>query len=129
MKYVDSSVGLARIFAENRRPNEEFWSESIVSSRLFEYEMWSRIHALGLARTHGEAAHQILHHVSLVEMNPNVLARVLDPYPLPVRTLDALHLATVEWLREQGETVLLASYDSRMNAVARALGIPLADLD
>lgn len=62
-------------------------------------------------------------------MNPNVLARVLDPYPLPVRTLDALHLATVEWLREQGETVLLASYDSRMNAVARALGIPLADLD
>lgn len=60
MKYVDSSVGLARIFAENRRPNEEFWSESIVSSRLFEYEMWSRIHALGLARTHGEAAHQIL---------------------------------------------------------------------
>ena len=129
MIYVDSSIGLARVFAEDRRPSEEFWVQPIVSSRLFEYEMWSRINSLGLARTHGDTVQQILPYMGLVEMIPSVLARALDPFPLPVRTLDALHLATIEYLRGLGREISLASYDNRMNAVARALGIPLANPD
>jgi hypothetical protein len=42
-----------------------------------------------------------------------------------VRTLDALHLSTLEFLREQAQVVELATYDERMLAVARAMGIPL----
>jgi hypothetical protein len=50
----------------------------------------------------------------------------LEPFPISVRTLDALHLATAEFLRAQGEPMELASYDNRLLAGARALGIPTA---
>jgi predicted nucleic acid-binding protein len=47
---------------------------------------------------------------------------------ITLRTLDALHLATIEFLRRQGETVELASYDDRLLAAAEAVGIPVARL-
>jgi hypothetical protein len=40
--------------------------------------------------------------------------------------LDGLHLATVEFLRAQGEPVELASYDNRLLAATRALGVLVA---
>ena len=46
-----------------------------------------------------------------------------------LRALDALHLASCAHLAEHGPTVLLASYDRGMIAVARAMEIPLFDLD
>ncbi|HYU11198.1 MAG TPA: hypothetical protein VEK82_01385 [Stellaceae bacterium] len=63
-----------------------------------------------------------------IEMTERVLVRALTPFPIPVRTLDALHLATIEFLRAQGETVELASYDNRLVAAAQALGISLTAL-
>ena len=38
MIYVDTSVALAHLFAEDRRPPASFWTETLVSSRLLEYE-------------------------------------------------------------------------------------------
>jgi predicted nucleic acid-binding protein len=66
--------------------------------------------------------------LALVELAPPVLARALEPFPLPVRTLDALHLASAEFLRGQGQKLSLASYDERLSAAARRMGIPLADV-
>jgi predicted nucleic acid-binding protein len=66
--------------------------------------------------------------VAFVELQLPVLARALDPFPLAVRTLDALHLATVEFLRARGQPVEIASYDERLNDAARRLGIPVAAL-
>jgi hypothetical protein len=57
-----------------------------------------------------------------------VLARALDPWPVPLRTLDALHLATADYLCRQGEPIELASYDRRLIAAAEALAIPIANL-
>ena len=45
-----------------------------------------------------------------------VLSRTLERFPVPVRTLDALHLASIELLREQSIEIKLATYDSRMLA-------------
>jgi hypothetical protein len=42
----------------------------------------------------------------------------------PVRTLDAIHLAAIEFIRSQGASVQLASYDERLIDIARLLGIP-----
>ncbi len=57
-----------------------------------------------------------------------VLARAVQPFPAPIRTLDALHLASLEFLREEGVAVRLASYDQRQSAIAERLGIPIQDL-
>ena len=45
MTYVDTSVLLAHLLDEQRRPPVSLWSESLVTSRLTHYEMWVRIHA------------------------------------------------------------------------------------
>jgi hypothetical protein len=126
--YLDSSVALAHLLTEERRPPETLWKESLVSSRLLEYELWTLLHAQGLTRSHAAAADAMLAGLAFVEMTPLVLTRALEPFPVPVRTLDALHLASIEFLRSQGQRVALASYDERQLAVARSLHIPLVDL-
>lgn len=126
MIYLDSSVALAHLLAEDRAPPPDLWQTPLIASRLLAYELWNRIHARNLARSHGDDVRTLLGHVALIELAPPVLVRALDPFPRPVRTLDALHLASIEFLRARGQIVELASYDERLNAVARALGIPLA---
>ncbi|HEY3909673.1 MAG TPA: hypothetical protein VGM07_07260 [Stellaceae bacterium] len=66
--------------------------------------------------------------MSLTGMSELALARALQPFPIAVRTLDALYLATIEFFRGQGGAVHLASYDNRLSAAVQTLGIPLAAL-
>ena len=128
MIYVDASVALAHLLGEDRAPPKRLWEDRLVASRLLEYESWTRVHALGLASSHGAKLQALLERIALVEMVPPVLRRALAPFPIPVPTLDALHLATVEFLRERRLDVSLASYDKRLATAAGALGVPLTDL-
>lgn len=48
MIYVDTSVVLAQILAEDRKPPRSFWDEDLISSRLLEYEVWTRLNARNL---------------------------------------------------------------------------------
>ena len=129
MIYLDTSVALVHLLAEDRRPPASLWSETLVASRLMEYEVWTRLHARGLADSHGEAARGLIGRIALLELSPPVLVRALDAFPVSVRTLDALHLASCGYLRSQGQSVSLASYDGRMTAAARAMDIPVFDLE
>jgi predicted nucleic acid-binding protein len=123
--YVDSSVALAHLLADDRRLADSAWQQPLVSSRLLEYEVWNRINAGRLGHSHGEEARALIGRVALIELVPPVLACALEPFPMPVRTLDALHLASIEFLRARRQTVRLASYDERLLAGARALDIPI----
>lgn len=129
MIYVDGSVALAHLLVEECRPPPWLWEQPLIASRLLEYELWCRLHAHGLGTSHEAAARQVLAQVSLIELSPLVLARALDPFPLPVRTLDALHLASLEFLRQRGLEPRLASYDDRMVRTARAMHIEVAELN
>lgn len=126
MIYVDTSVLLAELLAEDLHPSAGFWAGSLVSSRLAEYEVWTRLNARNLGATHGEAARLLVGRMALVEMVSPVLTRAIEPFPHPVRTLDALHLASIEFLRDRRVPVTLATYDARLRAAAEAMGIPLA---
>jgi predicted nucleic acid-binding protein len=129
MIYVDTSVLLAELLAEDRRPDDDFWNQTLVSSRLLEYEVWTRVHARKLARSHGDAARALVGRVALLELVSPVLTRALEPFPKPVRTLDALHLASTEFLHERQPALRFATYDTRQATAARAMGIALYDLD
>jgi predicted nucleic acid-binding protein len=128
MIYLDTSVALAHLLGEDRVPRARLWQETLVSSRLLEYELWVRTHARGLGESHGDAVRSMLGVIDFVELAPHVLARAIEPFPSAVRTLDALHLASMEFLRRTGQTVELASYDGRLNTAAKRLGIRLARL-
>ena len=125
MIYLDTSVALAHLLAEDRAPPERLWQDTVVSSRLLVYEAWVRIHARNLSDSHGEAVDDLLGRISFLELRPEVLARALEPFPVSVRTLDALHLASVEFLRALDRDVELASYDQRQLGIAQRLGIPI----
>ena len=128
MIYIDTSVALAQLLAEDRIPPETIWQETLVTSRLLEYELWNRLHAQRLAASHGELARELLQRLAFLELAPPVLVRALEPFPLPVRMLDALHLASIEFLRTQRQEVSLATYDQRMAQAARRLRIPVTPL-
>ena len=129
MIYLDTSVALAHLLAEDRRPPDALWAEPLVSSRLLEYELWTRIHARGLTTSHGELVRQLLGRVSILELIGEVLGRAREPFPTPLRTLDALHLASMHFLRKQSVRLALAAYDGRLVAAARALDFAVYPLD
>ncbi len=129
MIYVDSSIVLAQLLAEDRYPDPAFWRAGpFVSSRLLEYEVWNRINARGLRPSHGEDVRLLLGRLAFLELAPPVLTRALEPFPTPVRTLDALHLASVDFLLGMGQRPTLATYDRRLSEAAAALDIPLVAL-
>ncbi|CAN5851339.1 hypothetical protein BH24ACI5_BH24ACI5_23350 [soil metagenome] len=128
MIYVETSVALAQLLAEDRCPPESLWTATLVSSRLTEYEVWTRVHARGLGSSHGESVRLLLGRLGWLELMPLVLARGLEPWPVAVRTLDALHLASMDFLRARGQDVTLASYDDRLIAAARRLSFPVFPL-
>lgn len=121
MIYLDTSVALAHLLAEDRYPPAALWGEMLVSSRLLEFEVWTRVHARKLAKTHAEVVRALLGRVAFLEMIPEVLVRARELFPAGVRTLDALHLASLHFLAAEGQRVALASYDSRMLGAARRM--------
>ncbi len=67
----------------------------------------------------------LLGRLAFLELSPPVLARALQPFPTPVRTLDALHLASIDFLRGLGQRPMLATYDRRLAEAATSLDISL----
>lgn len=64
---------------------------------------------------------------AVVAVTDAVLTRAGRPFPVePIRTLDALHLATAELLGEPPQLVTLLTRDARVRDNAQALGYGLA---
>jgi len=126
--YSDTSVALAHLLAEDRAPPERLWQEELISSRLLEYEIWTRIHALKLAHTHADDVRSLL--------KPGRTGRTLaagarqsfgafsEASPHPRRP----PFASIEFLRTQGQRISVAVYDGRLLDAARALRIPIYKL-
>ena len=123
--YLDTSVALAHLLGEDVSPLDGLWEESLVSSRLLAYELWTRLDAMGLRESHAPEARELLERVTTLELVGPILGRVLEGLAVKVRTLDALHLACLLFLKDQGQSIQLASYDHRLSAAAKTLGVPL----
>jgi len=76
--YLDTSVALAQVLAEDRPPPDDFWRETLASSRLLEYGFWNRVNALRLATSHGDLVHALLGRIAFLELIPEVPARARD---------------------------------------------------
>lgn len=64
---------------------------------------------------------------AVVAVTDSVLTRAGRPFPVePIRTLDAIHLATAELLGETPQLVTLITRDDRVRENARALGYVVA---
>ena len=129
MIYIDTSVVLAQLLSEDRRPVSHLWQQPMISSRLLEYETWTRVNGRGLFQSHGQATRELLDRISLLELSPLVLGRALEPFPTAVRTLDALHLASMDFLRSRHVDLALATFDSRLSEAAIRMAIPIEPVE
>ncbi len=129
MIYLDTSVALAHLLAEDRRPGEALWKRPLVSSRLLEYEAWNRINSRGLAASHGPLVEDLIERLGIVELDSETLARARDPFPVPLRTVDVIHLASAVYLQGRGFRVEVTTYDARMRDGAVVLGLELYALE
>lgn len=128
MIFLDTSVALAVLFDERRKPPHALWQQELYASRLMEFEIWTRAANYASRRDFRQSVDFLLSAVVIIEITPDKVERLYSPFQVPLRTLDAIHISTAHYLRANNVPVSLASYDARMNAAASALGIPLYDL-
>lgn len=76
---------------------------------------------LPLGPTAVQRGHNVLARLELIRVSDRILLEAGSLLPAELRSLDAIHLAT---MRQLGASLLrLVTYDSRMSAAASALGI------
>ena len=126
MIYLDTSVVLAELLNEDRHPPASFWSAAKTSSWILEYEIIVRLNGLGLPAASIKGASDFLKSVKLIDLDGSALSRALQPFPVPLRTLDAIHLSTALFLQGRGIKLQLATYDKRLARAAKAVGVVLA---
>ncbi len=73
-----------------------------------------------------EALYRLMSGMSLVELDRPILARASEPLSTALGTLDAIHLASALFWREQSEAALtMATHDSALALASRAYGFPV----
>ncbi len=133
--YVDSSVLLRVVMAQPDRLPEWRAIHTAVTSALTEVECLRTLdrrfrqgllEAEALADRRGLVL-QLLARMERVDVSLAVLRRAADPFPTPLGTLDALHLATaVLWRDARGEAPVFATHDGQLETAARAMGFATA---
>ena len=107
MIYLDTSVALAQLLAEDRRPPEALWDDTPWrrAACWSTYELWTPLHASGLSESHGEAVREFAGADRDAGARPGGAREGTGgafPGPGPLRTLDALHLASCVYLADHG---------------------------
>ena len=129
--YLDTSA-LLRIVLREPGALEDLRSyDGLVSSELIAVESARTIDRLRLqgSLTAEEAASRLrtvnewLEAIDLVLMRPSILSRASEPLPMPLGTLDAIHLATaLIWRDRVGALPAMATHDTALGIAARAFG-------
>lgn len=130
--YVDTSALLRLVLREAGALEELLSAEMLVSSELLAVESQraiDRLRLVGSLTTDEAVARrrvvtEWLEAVDLVVLQRPILSRACDPLPVPIGTLDALHLATLlVWRERIGKDVVLATHDSGLALGARSFGV------
>jgi len=132
--YLDSSALLPIILREPGALDLKELSacESSISSELLAIECPRTIDRLRLqkslsteeAASRSAVVREWLEAVDLVLLQRPILSRASEPFPTPLGTLDALHLATaLVWRDRTQQELVMATHDGGLAIAARAFGI------
>ena len=130
--YLDSSVILRRVLGQQNQLTEWSQIERAWTSRLTEVECLRVLHRLRLLGELTDEQHlscvnavlELLEGMERVEVNATILRRASEPFPVPLKTLDALHLTTALALGYHLDTPLVvATHDLGLARASRALNL------
>ena len=129
--YIDTSALLRMVLREPGALDDLRSYDGLVSSELIAVESARTIDRLRLqgSLTTDEAAIRLraisdwLEAIDLVLLRPSVLSRASEPMPMPLGTLDAVHLATaLIWRDRMGALPTIATHDAALGLAARTFG-------
>jgi predicted nucleic acid-binding protein len=130
--YLDTSALLRLVLREPGALEELRSCEALISSEVLAVESLRTIDRLRLqgalsveeAVSRRGTVTEWLEAVDLVLLQRPVLARASEPYPTPLGTLDALHLATaLVWRERMGQALVMATHDRDLALAARSFGL------
>jgi len=131
--YLDTSALLRLVLREPGSLDREVRSwDGLVSSELLAVESLRTIDRLRLqgdlsveeAASRRDTVREWLEAVDLVLLQRPILARASEPFPTPLGTLDALHLATaLVWQDRMRQAVVMATHDRDLALAARSFGL------
>ncbi len=130
--YLDSSILLRRALGQPNALAEWAAIDRGWTSRLTEVEclrVLDRMRVLGQLTPDDHAARvgtilALLEGCERVELNSTILRRASEPFPVPLKTLDALHLTTALVLGYHLDVApCMATHDLGLARASRALGL------
>jgi len=131
--YFDSSVVLRVVLGERGRLKEWSRTSEAVTSEITRVECLRALDRLRLeggmvdrelARRRAMAL-SVLSGFEQVRLNRAVLERAADPFPVKIRSLDALHVASALLVRTRFPALRFATHDVDLGAAAAAEGLPV----
>jgi len=136
LRYIESSALLAALLDQDVSALEALRAEGqrVTSALTFAEASRALVRARVMERLTADQERAALRalrtfqrRTSVVAVSDDVLRRVARPFPVePIRTLDAVHLATAELLGEPPPLVTVVTRDARVRDNASALGYTVA---
>lgn len=130
--YVDSSVLLRVVLSQSDRLREWSAIQQGVTSAITEVEclrtldrrfQQGLLDPVDLADRRGLVL-RLLERMDRVDVSPAILRRAADPFPTPLGTLDAIHLATaILWREGRAQAPVLVTHNGQLATAARAVGL------
>ncbi|MDX2060376.1 MAG: type II toxin-antitoxin system VapC family toxin [Gemmatimonadales bacterium] len=130
--YLDASVVLRLVLGEPGLLAQWTTVERAVASALTEVESLRTLDRMGrrgalsvgdIAERRG-AVFRLLEACEVVDVTRAVLRRAAEPFPTPLGTPDAIHLATaLAWRDATGDALVLATHDRELATAASAMGL------
>jgi predicted nucleic acid-binding protein len=129
--YIHTSALLRLVLREPGALDELRSYNALVSSELIAVESVRTIDRLRLqgaltieeAAARSRAVSDWLEAIDLVLLRPPVLSRASEPLPMPLGTLDAVHLVTaLIWRERVGALPTMATHDTALGLAARTFG-------
>jgi predicted nucleic acid-binding protein len=127
---IDSSIVLRIAFGESGAWTD-WGTHRLIASTLLFVEC---VRSIDRARLAGaappsqlarfrHATEEAIENIQLVDITAPVLARAAQAFRTPIRTLDAIHLATaIEWRERNMAELAFATHDRQLATAARAAG-------
>jgi predicted nucleic acid-binding protein len=128
--YLDASVILRLVLGESPVIDRTQFTAAVAST-LTEVECLRTIDRLALTAglppsqvaDRRASLFRLLEEVELVDVTRAVLRRASEPFPTPLGTLDAIHLATAVLWRDGHTALVMATHDKALATASRAMGL------
>ena len=138
--YLDSSIVLRKLLLQKGAISGDIWArwERAFTSNLLRLEVLRTLDNARLLNELGgkeiarivQSFLQMMQSVGEIPVSPNILHRAALSYPTPLRSLDAIHLASaLVWRENEGREITVLTHYAQLGHAARAVGLQADGFD